>query len=106
MVPAIGGVISILDSALSFAGPQLSSFVLLSSISAIAEPTKPDDYAFTEADWNVSAEGIARKEFTPGPAYGASKTAAERALWKFGEDNKPSFSLCAINPAVVTGPPI
>lgn len=38
--------------------------------------------------------------------YAASKTAAERAVWKFREHHKPSFAITTINPSVVTGPPV
>ena len=105
MHPAVNGNISILNSTLS-AGPQLTSFVLTSSIASIVDVSKPDDYAFTEEDWNVNGEAVARKEFRAGPAYGASKAAAERAMWRWKEMHGPSFSVSAINPAVVTGPPV
>jgi len=105
MVPAVNGCISILNSTLA-AGPQLASFVLTSSMSAIVDVSKPDDYAFTEDDWNVNGEAVARKEFSPGPAYGASKAASERAMWQWKEAHHPSFSLSAVNPGVVTGPPV
>ena len=105
MHPAVNGNLSILNSTLS-AGPQLKSFVLTSSIAAIVDISKPDDYAFTEDDWNVNGEEVARKEFRAGPAYGASKAAAERAMWRWKEMHGPSFSLSAVNPGVVTGPPV
>ncbi len=96
---------SILNSTL-LAGPQLEVFVLTSSIASIIDFHKPDDYAFTEDDWNVNGEAIARKEFRAGPAYGASKAAAERAMWRWKEMHNPSFAISAVNPAVVTGPPV
>lgn len=105
MHPAVNGNISILNSTLS-AGSQLEAFVLTSSIASIVDISKPDDYAFTEDDWNVNGEAIARKEFRAGPAYGASKAAAERAMWRWKEMYRPSFSISAVNPGVVTGPPI
>lgn len=105
MIPAVNGNISILNSTLS-AGPQLASFVLTSSVAAIVDVSKPDDYAFTEDDWNVNGEAVARKEFRAGPAYGASKAASERAMWRWKEMHNPSFSLSAVNPGVVTGPPV
>lgn len=36
--------------------------------------------------------------------YCAAKTLAEKAAWKFLEDNKTSFDMTAINPDVVIGP--
>lgn len=75
-------------------------------MSAIADRWKqPPDHAYTEEDWNTSGEAVARKEFTAPVAYGASKAVAERALWDWVDENKPSFAVAAINPGVVTGPP-
>lgn len=105
MQPAVNGITSILNSTLS-AGTQLKSFVLTSSVASIVDVSKPDDYAFTEDDWNVNGEAEARREFRAGPAYGASKAAAERAMWRWKEMHSPPFSLSAVNPAVVTGPPV
>ncbi|KAH0846835.1 hypothetical protein AYO21_07393 [Fonsecaea monophora] len=105
--PAIGGNLSILESAKSAAGPQLKAFVVTSSIAAIVDRWRqPPDHAYTEADWNEMGESVARSEFTAPVAYGASKAAAERAVWKWVEDNHPPFAVAAVNPAVVTGPPV
>ena len=41
-----------------------------------------------------------------GLAYAGSKACAERALWKWTEENKPLFCVSAINPSNVTGPPV
>ncbi|OAP56778.1 hypothetical protein AYL99_08890 [Fonsecaea erecta] len=105
--PAIGGNLSILESAKSTAGPQLKAFVVTSSIAAIVDRWRqPPDHAYTEADWNEAGESVARREFTAPVAYGASKAAAERAVWKWVEANQPLFTVAAVNPAVVTGPPV
>lgn len=59
--PATKSVSSILDSTKAHAGPQLTAFVLTSSVAAAANPSYPPDYAFTEADWNTFAEAKARE---------------------------------------------
>jgi nucleoside-diphosphate-sugar epimerase len=38
--------------------------------------------------------------------YNASKKVAEKAAWKFVEENKTSFDLTVINPDVIIGPMI
>jgi nucleoside-diphosphate-sugar epimerase len=104
--PAIGGNLSILEST-KVAGPQLKAFVVTSSIAAIVDRWRlPADHAYSEVDWNEMGESVARAEFTAPVAYGASKAAAEKALWKWVAENKPSFAVSAVNPAVVTGPPV
>lgn len=105
LVPAVRGSLSILESALK-AGPELKSVVITSSVSAIVSRDKPQDYAFSEDDWNDWAEEAARKQFSTLTAYSASKTAAERVIWTWGKENKHTFSLTAVNPTIVMGPPI
>jgi nucleoside-diphosphate-sugar epimerase len=111
---AVQGVRSVLDSAHLAAGAGLStvkSFVLLSSIAAVIGK-KPDDnaaYIFTEADWdNVSQNEVARlgKQTPSMMIYKASKTTAERAMWDFQRDEKPTFTMTAVNPVYVWGPPL
>ena len=105
--PAIGGNLSILDSAKNVAGPQLKSFVVTSSVASIVDRWRlPPDHNYTELDWNETGEKVARETFSAPVAYGASKAAAERAVWKWVDENHPHFSVAAINPAVVTGPPV
>ena len=96
---AVHGTTSVLKST-AHAGPQLKSVVLMSSIGAIMGSRKPP-YTYSEADWNdISEAEVARlgKE-TPGAhIYLASKTAAERAFWKFRDEAKPAFTMTALNP--------
>ena len=126
--PAIGGVQSILQSAYienrDRAG-HIASFVQLSSIAAIVDRWRyppiseggAENRAYTEEDWNVNGEAIARKSeadgnFLPMVAYGASKAAAERSMWTFVETAKQKDgrwvgpACTSINPGVVTGPPV
>jgi nucleoside-diphosphate-sugar epimerase len=106
LLPAVNGNLSILNSALT-AGPQLTSFVLTSSIAAVSDKWRnPPDYALTEADWNTSGLTVARENFSAPVAYGASKAAAEKALWDWRAERNPSFACAAICPGVVTGPPV
>lgn len=111
--PAVGGNLSILNSAKAHAGSQLEVFVVTSSVAAIVDRWKqPPHYAYSEADWNTTGESVARESeesaetFLAPVAYGASKAAAERAVWEWTDRNQPPFAVAAINPAVVTGPPV
>ena len=47
----------------------------------------------------VEAQGAKSNEFL---LYAASKTHAEKAAWKFMEENKPRFDLVAILPSFVS----
>ncbi|KAE8454301.1 hypothetical protein EG329_005226 [Mollisiaceae sp. DMI_Dod_QoI] len=107
MKAAIHGTNSILASALAHGSPTLKRVVLTSSIAAIMS-AKDEPHVFTEKDWNNDSEAeVARlgKQTPSGHIYRASKAAAEKAFWKFRDENKPSFTMTAINPAFVYGPP-
>lgn len=104
---AVDGTRTILKSALN-AGPQLKAVVYLSSLVAVITQD-PAPYTLTEKDWNQWAEPTvaAMGKETPGNViYMASKTAAEKAFWKFRDENKPSFTQTAVNPVFVIGPPL
>ncbi|KAI0123604.1 hypothetical protein BJ170DRAFT_89123 [Xylariales sp. AK1849] len=104
---AVNGVKSVLESAAK--APSVKSFVLLSSIVAVMGYDNIAGHVYTEADWNDGAAGIVAElgEKTPGPViYSTSKTEAEREFWKFQQEKKPGFSLTAINPVFVAGPPL
>jgi nucleoside-diphosphate-sugar epimerase len=103
---AIGGTQSILESALK--ETSIKSFVLMSSVAAVTG-NKEGPYRFTEADWNDDSPALVKKlgKNSPGPLiYAASKAAAERAFWDFRTEKKPAFTMTAINPTFVMGPPV
>lgn len=113
VIPAVAGTETLLNSALAHAGPQLSSLVVTSSVAAVVDPKEPDSsYVFTESDFSSHALTVAesnKSSGTPTPGgvlYTASKQAAERAVWAFREQHKPSFAVTTINPTVTIGPPI
>ncbi|KAF2737933.1 NAD(P)-binding protein [Polyplosphaeria fusca] len=105
---AIHGTKTLLTSAYTHAGPTLKTIVLISSIAAIRNQT-PAPYTFSETDWNDYAESEVQRlgTDTPGPViYSASKTASEKAFWEFRDTVHPSFTMTAINPVFVIGPPL
>ncbi|KAF7944668.1 uncharacterized protein EAE97_005301 [Botrytis byssoidea] len=110
VTPAIDGTNTLLYSSLK-AGPQLKAVVVTSSVIAVIDP-RTDPYTFTESDFASSHLAQAQKDLqenqptSAGILYGASKSAAEAAVWKFRTEQSPSFALSTINPAFVTGPPV
>jgi nucleoside-diphosphate-sugar epimerase len=73
----------------------------MSSIVAVM-PGKQAPSTFDERDWNNWAEPMVEQEGKNAGGrviYCASKTAAERALWKFRDENNLPFAITAINPA-------
>ncbi|KAI5464801.1 hypothetical protein BGZ63DRAFT_378726 [Mariannaea sp. PMI_226] len=101
---AIGGTRTILESA--HKEESVKHFVLMSSVAAVISNR---DGRFTEADWNDEAPAMVKKlgKDSPGPLiYSASKAEGERALWAFRDEKNPSFTIAAINPGFVMGPPV
>lgn len=73
-----------------------------SSLAAITQTERTTEKLLTEDDWNVDADVVTS-------AYPLSKTLAEKAAWKFVDDNHQkggSLDLVAINPAIIIGPPL
>ncbi|KFZ19518.1 hypothetical protein V501_00629 [Pseudogymnoascus sp. VKM F-4519 (FW-2642)] len=111
VVPAMRGTETVLKAA-SKAGPQLSSVVVTSSVAAVTNYPVKAGYIFTEKDFahvalDIATENKAEGIKTPaGILYSASKTAAERTVWKYREEHKPPFAISTVNPSVVIGPPI
>ena len=95
VIPAVRGAETVLASALK-AGPQLTSVVVTSSTIAVVNPVE-GEYVFTEKDYATFALEKALKDKEAGgktPAgilYGASKTASDRAVWKFRDEYKVSI---------------
>ncbi|KXN81604.1 NADPH-dependent methylglyoxal reductase GRE2 [Leucoagaricus sp. SymC.cos] len=107
--PAVQGTVGILQSALKHA-PNVKRIVITSSCGAVmAPPSKPT--VFTEKDWNQDSIDDVEKNGVNAIAmskYRTSKTLAEKAAWKFYEENKANvkWELVVINPPFVFGPPI
>lgn len=91
--PALQGTLNVLQSC---AAAGVRRVVLTSSMAAITDEPE-SDRVLTEADWNV------KSTLDRNPYY-LSKTLAEKAAWRFVEEQKPSFDLVVINPFLVIGP--
>ncbi|OWT39011.1 D-lactaldehyde dehydrogenase [Cryptococcus neoformans var. grubii Br795] len=104
--PAVKGTTGILKS-VQKNNPKVKRVVITSSVAAIMCPiSKKSPFRYTEADWNVdSIPQVEEKgvEADGMHSYLASKTLAEKALWNFVEDEKPSWDAVAINPPYVLG---
>jgi nucleoside-diphosphate-sugar epimerase len=96
VTPVINATVNLAKAAAKF--PSIKRFVYTSSSMAVATPQPNKEFTVTDKTWNESSVEAA---WAPPPydrsrgfiVYGASKTQAEQALWKFVEDEKPSFVL-------------
>ncbi|KAL1961374.1 hypothetical protein VTO42DRAFT_102 [Malbranchea cinnamomea] len=99
--PAINGTVGLLR-AIKRSAPTVKRVVVTSSFAAIIDPAKEPTFTFSEEHWNPVTLEMAASN--PVHGYRASKTFAEKAAWKFVEDEKPNFTLSTVNPPVVLGP--
>lgn len=98
---AIHGTTNALKSAHNF-GENIKHFVYTSSTSAVVSKNSQPGDILNEELWNdVTLE---EAETLDQLAYAGSKTFAEKAAWKFLEDEKPQFTLTVVNPVFVFGP--
>ncbi|KAF8601883.1 D-lactaldehyde dehydrogenase [Ceratobasidium sp. AG-I] len=106
--PAIQGTTGILESIKSY-GPTVKRVVLTSS--AVTAFQNQKGLKQTDTHWNEAVLEVVKEQGDKagaGVLYTASKTLAEKAAWKFVEDNKDkiNFDLVAVLPLWILGPPI
>ncbi|GAA6018335.1 hypothetical protein JCM10207_000809 [Rhodosporidiobolus poonsookiae] len=104
--PAVQGTTGVLKSAIKES--TVKRIVITASFASIFNP-EPLSHTFTEKDWNTASPAEVERDgaqANPRAAYRASKTLAERAAWKFVEDEKPQFDLAVVNPTLIIGPVI
>ncbi|KAI9285103.1 dihydrokaempferol 4-reductase [Umbelopsis sp. AD052] len=105
--PAVNGTISLLHSAQKY-GKNVKHIVVTSSVVSVGSGNLDHPYTYTEKDWNDGAYEKVRhwKKGDPidgSTTYAASKNQAERALWKFQQDESPKFTINTILPALNIG---
>ncbi|KAK1234319.1 methylglyoxal reductase (NADPH-dependent) gre2 [Marasmius sp. AFHP31] len=104
--PAIEGTLSIMRSAHSV--PSVKRFLYLGSMgSAVMGPQDPTQQVVTRDNWNTMIPEAVKNLDDPAIGfyiYLGSKIEGERAVWRFAEEEKPSFSVTAVLGAVSFGP--
>ncbi|KAJ6454090.1 NAD-P-binding protein [Mycena vitilis] len=100
----VKGALEVLKSAAK--EPGVKSVVYTSSSSAVLLPPVGKKVVVTEETWNDAVVEEARTNPQAGgfALYAASKTEAEKAVWKFAEDTKPHFQVSAVLPNMALGP--
>ncbi|WVW79105.1 hypothetical protein I302_101070 [Kwoniella bestiolae CBS 10118] len=104
-IPAVNGTVGILKSIQKNA-PQVRRVVYTASSGSINGPGGPPT-KYDERDWNKVDLETCDKLGSDAPGdskYRASKVLAEKAFWKFLEDEKPAFDGVTIHPPMVYGP--
>ncbi|CCH44435.1 putative secreted protein [Wickerhamomyces ciferrii] len=102
LTPALEGTKNILEATQKF-GKDVKHVVITSSYVSVLHYDKRGDRSFvhTEETWNPIVWEDVNDEYT---AYFASKKLSEQFAHKFASDNKPKWSLTAVNPPFIFGP--
>ncbi|KAK2595280.1 hypothetical protein QQS21_006995 [Conoideocrella luteorostrata] len=104
MVPAVQGSTAILEAASHIKSIQrvihTNSFACIYDAAAGLCPEK----TYTSKDWSPLTYEDGVNATNAPTAYRASKTAAEKAAWKFMSKEKPGYDLVSLCPTMVFGP--
>ncbi|PWY97629.1 NAD(P)-binding protein [Testicularia cyperi] len=112
--PAINMTRNVLEAALKAekqakeAGqtPRLKRIVVTSSFAAVLNPLKgveKRNYTYTDKDWQPIKSIFLASFYSP-LAYLVSKTLAEKTVWDFLAQHKPTFDAATVNPPQIYGP--
>ncbi|EGD80516.1 cinnamyl-alcohol dehydrogenase family/CAD family [Salpingoeca rosetta] len=94
--PAVQGTLAVLRAAKA---NNIKEVIVTSSTATVFAKDTPKDHVFTEEDWSDEAWLRERKIM-----YRVSKLLAERAAWKFVEEECPDMRLVVMNPTLIIGP--
>lgn len=112
--PAVNMTRNVLDAALKAekaakeAGqaPYLKRIVITSSFAAVLNPLRgieKRNYNYTDNDWQPIKSKFLASFYSP-LAYLVSKTLAEKSVWDFLRQHKPTFDAATVNPPNIYGP--
>ena len=95
--PSVKGTLNILKAATL--EPKVKSLVVTSSSTAALTPVPNEEKTITQDSWNEAVlERIRNGERNTYEIYAASKTEAERALWKAVKETNPPFQVATVLP--------
>ena len=95
--PSVKGTLNILKAATL--EPKIKSLVVTSSSTAALSPVPNEEITITKDSWNDAVLEKVRAGGAPGyEVYAASKTEAERALWKAVKETNPPFQVATVLP--------
>lgn len=97
--------IELLKSAKKY-GKNLKAIAVTGSINAMTTGQDIDIRVFNSGEWLPLTIDDAIKAQHPYISYCVGKAEGEKAIWKFVEDEKPSFSVSVLLPGLIFGPPI
>lgn len=104
MIPAVQGSLAVLNAASAL--PTVKRVIHTSSFACILDAAAGPcpEKTYTAADWSPLTYNDGITALNAASAYRASKTAAERASWKFMDSQRRDFDMVSLCPAMTFGP--
>jgi nucleoside-diphosphate-sugar epimerase len=87
-------------------GKSVKSIAVTGSINAATDGSDIVTRVFDSTQWLPLTIEDAIKAQHPYISYCVAKAEAEKAIWKFVEEEKPAFSVEVLLPGLIFGPPI
>lgn len=107
--PNVKGNLALLRAAKAHGSPSLKSIVVTGSINAATtgSPAELSSGPITSSTWvPISQEQARTLKDNAYMSYCSGKKEGELAIWGFVEQQRPSFSVTVLLPALIFGPPI
>jgi hypothetical protein len=105
--PAVNSTLNLLNSAHKHVGPQLKTFIYMSSLVTLFSPIDAPNHHYASESWNLTAEHAALKlsgdEEAPFSVLSGLKNTVRTAMFNFRGSMKPSFAIVSVIPGVVIG---
>lgn len=95
VAPSVQGSVNVYDSVARH--KSIKRVIHTSSLAAIQSYGRPQEYKFTESDWNTWSS------VQNGDYYGIAKTNAEEVAHRRAEASQGQFDVVSINPSIVFG---
>ncbi|KAG4437215.1 hypothetical protein IFR05_007304 [Cadophora sp. M221] len=105
LVPSVDGAVELLKSASKY-GKHIKAIAVTGSVNAMTTGMDIADRTFNSSEWLPVSIDDAIKANHPYISYCVAKAESEKAIWKYVEDNKPSYTVSVLLPALIFGPPI
>ncbi|CZR56737.1 related to flavonol reductase/cinnamoyl-CoA reductase [Phialocephala subalpina] len=103
--PSVDGGLELLKSASKY-GKNVKAIVVTGSVNAMTTGMDINERTFNSSAWLPLTIADAIKAQHAYISYCVAKAESEKAIWKYVEENKPSYTVSVLLPSLIFGPPI
>ncbi|CZT13810.1 related to flavonol reductase/cinnamoyl-CoA reductase [Rhynchosporium graminicola] len=103
--PSVGGALELLKSASKY-GKKIKAISVTGSVNSMTTGMDIADRSFNSSEWLPVSVDDAIKANHSYISYCVAKAESEKAIWKYVEEQKPTYTVSVLLPALIFGPPI